>query len=640
MKLQLGLLHLDGRPVTPENSRRLLGELWNQPAEISGGNLDGSVLMLYRGQRITPEDDFETQPLRIGPYMMTWDGRLDNREEIANRVGLRNPQNRSDPEIVLFAYEMYGESVFASLVGEFALSVWSSKTKSLHFARSVCGARPLYYVIDRNTLTWSSDFAHLVRVTEVDLTVNDDYVVEYMVSLPATNITPLSKVAVVPPNRVVQFSRGRLTQTEELWNPSRVPFLGYRTDGEYEDHLREVLKEAVRVRLRSKRPVFAELSGGLDSSTITLVADRVLRSQNRSPEDLQTTSCVYERSTTCDESPFIRAIEEKRGIDSHLVHEEDLRATLGLADSEFLGLPNPLHCFPGRYPSIAKSMAPFGARVLLTGGGGDHLFWSEANGTPIVADHIHNGNVLRAHSECRTWSHAASGSYYELLLKRALPLALDSRFPAKSWNNRQEPPGWLHPKLQRRLLSSTPSFTGYASWRSTPSKRAQVFFVDLMYRYLGSGFLQEYSDLYVSHPYSHRPLVEFCLGTPISQFLRNGETRSLMRRAFRDLLPRKTVGRTSKGLLDESFTRTLQKEWSSVSEVDRWQICERGYVSYPLLSKSLTIASIGVIDQTGPLLRVFSLERWLRSLDHMRSDVTRKQGGCDIVHNFLPSQSV
>jgi asparagine synthase (glutamine-hydrolysing) len=633
MKLQLGLLHLDGRAVTPEDSQHLLGELWNQPAEISGGIVDGSVLMLYRGQRITPEDDFEIQPLRIGPYILTLDGRLDNREELANRVGLRNPQNRSDPEIVLFAYETYGESVFASLVGEFALSVWSSKTKSLQFARSACGARPLYYVIDRNILTWSSDFAHLIRVTGVDLTVNDDYVVEYMVSLPATNITPLTKVGVIPPNRVVQFSRGRLSHTEELWNPSRVPFLGYRTDGEYEEHLREVLKEAVRVRLRSKRPVFAELSGGLDSSTITLVADQVLRSQNRSPEDLQTTSCVYERSTTCDESPFIRVIEEKRGIDSHLVHEQDLKATLGLADPEFLGLPNPLHCFPGRYRTIAKSMAPFGARVLLTGGGGDHLFWSEANGTPIVADHIHNGNLLRAHDECRTWSHAASGSYYELLLKRALPLALDSWFPTKSRYNRQELPGWLHPRLEQRLPASTPRFTGHASWRSTPSKRAQVFFLELMYRYLGSGFLQEYSDLYVSHPYSHRPLVEFCLGTPVSQFLRDGETRSLMRRAFQDVLPRKTVRRTSKGLVDESFSRTLQKEWSSVSELRQWQICERGYVSYPLLSKSLTIASIGVVDQTGPLFRLFSLERWLRSLGHPRSDVTSEQADRGFVHN-------
>jgi len=622
MKIQFGSLHLDGRPATPLDSQTLLGDLCQKPAELSGLMAEDSVTMLYRGQRITPEEDFENQPLRIGWYTLTWDGRLDNREELASRIGITQLQSTPDPVIVLKAYIAFGKSVFADLVGEFALTLWCRRTKSLLFARSSCGARTLYYVIDNNQLTWSSDFAHLVRVTGVDLTVNDAYVVEYMVGLPATNITPLTRVGVVAPNRAIQFNRGRLTHTEELWNPSRAPFLEYRTDREYEEHLREVLKDAVRVRLRSKRPVFAELSGGLDSSTITLVADQLLRSQNRSPEGLQTTSCVYERSTTCDESPFIRVIEERRGIDSHLVHEEDLRATLGLQDPEFVGLPNPLHCFPGRYPTIAKSMAPFGARVLLTGGGGDHLFWSEANGTPIVADYIHNGGLLRAHGECRTWSHAASGSYYELLLKRALPLALESWLPAKSRYNRPKLPGWLHPRFQERLVSLTPSFTGYTSWRSTPSKRAQVFFLDQMFRYLGCGFLQEYNDLYISHPYSHRPLVEFCLGTPVSQFLRDGETRSLMRRAFGDLLPRKTARRTSKGLVDESITRTLQKEWSSVSELNQWQVCERGYVARPILWKSLTAANLGVADQAGRLFRLFSLERWLRSLRHVRPDVT------------------
>jgi asparagine synthase (glutamine-hydrolysing) len=634
MKIQFGSLYLDGRPVTPLDAQTLLGDLCETPAEISGLMAEDSVTMLYRGQRITPEEDFEDQPLRIGWHTLTWDGRLDNREELASRLGVTQLQSTPDPLIVLKAYIAFGKSVFADLVGEFALTLWCRRTKSLLFARSSCGARPLYYVIDKNKLTWSSDFAHLVRVTGVDLTVNDDYVIEYMVSLPSTNISPLSTIEVVPSNRVIQFNGARLTHTQELWNPTHVPSLVYHTDGEYEEHLREVLKEAVRVRLRSKRPAFAELSGGLDSSTITLLADQVLRSQNRSTEDLQTTSCVYERSQTCDESPFIRVIEEKRGIDSHLVHEKDLRTTLGLDEPEFVGLPNPLHCFPGRYPTIAKSMAPFGARLLLTGGGGDHLFWSEANGTPIVADYIRDGNLLRAHGECRTWSQAASGSYYDLLLKKALPLALENWFPAKSRYKRPELPGWLHPRLQQRLLSITPSFTGYTSWRSTPSKRAQVFFLELMFRYLGSGFLQEYSDLFVSHPYSHRPLVEFCLGTPISQFLRNGETRSLMRRAFHDLLPRKTVRRTSKGLLDESFTRALQKEWRGVSGLNRWEIFERGYVALPLLWKSLTIASIGLIDQTGPLFRLFSLERWLRSLGHARSNVTRNGLVCGRVRDF------
>jgi hypothetical protein len=141
-----------------------------------------------------------------------------------------------------------------------------------------------------------------------------------------------------------------------------------------------------------------------------------------------------------------------------------------------------------------------------------------------------------------------------------------------------------------------------------------------MFRYLGSGFLQEYDDLYFSHPYSHRPLVEFCMATPISQFLRNGQCRSVMRRAFRNLLPRKTARRVSKGLLDEGFSRALQREWASVIAMLHWQICEREYVTFKRLMDSLDQVRRGMLDLTGPLLRLFSLERWLRSLRNVRTE--------------------
>jgi asparagine synthase (glutamine-hydrolysing) len=622
MKLQLGLLHLDGRPVASDDWETLLGEFTGRTTETAGETTDGSLLMAYRGDRITPEDDYEIQPLLQGQYILTWDGRLDNREELATRAGLRHWETVSDNQIVLNAYERFGDPVFSDLVGEFALALWCGRTKSLRFARSACGARTLYYVLNRDTLIWSSSFAHLVRITGVDLTVNDKYVVEYLVSQPATNTTPLIHVDAIPSNSFVHFQDGSVKRTCELWNPTSISALRYRTDREYEEHFREQIMEAVKVRLRAKHRIFAELSGGLDSSTIVLMADQVLQSQNRSPDDLKTTSCVYERSETCDESPFIRAVEEKRGAETLPVHETDQKISLGLADPEFTGLPNALHCFPGRYPAVGALMLPYGARVLLTGRGGDHLFWSEADGTLIVADHIRNGNLSRAHSECRNWSRIASAPYYELLLKRAFPLAFESCFPAKSHYMRPTLPEWLDPKFHEQCVLMTPGFAGYQNRRVAPSKRAQVFFLEHMYRYLGAGFLQEYSELYVSHPYSHRPLVEFCLGTPVSQFLRNGETRSLMRRAFQHLLPRKTIGRGSKGLLDESITRAVQRELAAGFSVAHWQICEREYVAPTHLREVLKKARCGILDLTGPLLRLFSTERWLRSLNHVRSHQT------------------
>src|SRR5205807_2291763 len=149
-------------------------------------------------------------------------------------------------------------------------------------------------------------------VSGVDLTINDDYAIQYLVSQPSTKDSPLAHVHIIPPNRLVHFQDGSVKRTVELWNPMRVSAVQYRTDQEYEERCREELKQAVQTRLRAKGPIFSELSGGLDSSSIVLTADQVLRGRGESPHKLQTVSCVYEESRSCDEQPFIRAVEEKR----------------------------------------------------------------------------------------------------------------------------------------------------------------------------------------------------------------------------------------------------------------------------------------------------------------------------------------
>lgn len=631
MKLQLGLLYLDGRPPTIDDWGNLLGQFAERTTETAGEATNGSLLMAYRGDRITHEEYSEIQPLRGGPYILTWDGRLDNREELADRTGLRHYETLSDNQIVLTAYERFGDPIFSDLIGEFALALWCGKTRSLRFARSACGARNLYFVLTPKYLMWSSDFAHLVRASGVDLTVNDKYVVEYLVAQPATITTPLQHVDSIPSNSLVHFQAGRVKSKRELWNPTRVSEIRYRNDRDYEEHFREQIKEAVKVRLRAKDPIFAELSGGLDSSTIVLTADEILRSQNRPPGELQTVSCVYEQSETCDELRFIRAVADKRSVAPLLVHELDQKITLGLDNPQFTGLPNALHCFPGRYKRIAAHMQRYNARVLLTGRGGDHLFWSEADGTTVVADELRRMNIFQAHAECRRWSHVSSTPYYELLINRALPLAFESLYPTHSYYKRPETPAWIHPKHNNVRLSGNRDFESYQSWRAAPSRRAQVFFLQHMFRYLGSGFLQEFDQMYISHPYSYRPLIEFCLATPISQFLRDGKTRSLMRRSLTHLLPGKIVNRVSKGLLDESIARALNRERVHIGNLLNWQVCERGYVTHAPLADSLNNTRLGIVDLIGPLIRLFSLERWLRSLTCVRTSSIRMKD-----HPVLP----
>jgi asparagine synthase (glutamine-hydrolysing) len=262
-------------------------------------------------------------------------------------------------------------------------------------------------------------------------------------------------------------------------------------------------------------------------------------------------------------------------------------------------------------------MRDCGARILMTGSGGDHLFWSTPDGAVIIADQLQQGHFRAAHRECLAWSHFMNMPYVQLLLKQAVPLTIGIGRAAQY----QAPliPAWIHRTWRDRLLSDKHDVE-LAPRRSTlPSFRAHLRVIHSLFNLLSAGYHNEYHDLYFTHPYTHRPLVEFCLATPISQFLRAGQTRSLMRRALRDLLPAKVCCRRSKASPQESFIRALQQEWHDVLDLDRWQLCQRGFINPPQVTEHLNKFRLGLQLPGGGLLdRLFSAERWLRSLSLIR----------------------
>jgi asparagine synthase (glutamine-hydrolysing) len=616
MKLQVGLLQRDGRLATTEDLSRILGAFEAWEAETRGEIIDGPVAMAYRGDRITWEEESEVQPLKWGAYITTFDGRLDNREELGVRLNLTNLQSIPDPLIVAKAYSEFGVKIFADLIGEFALSLWCQKSRTLLFVRSVCGARPLYYVADRSRLVWSGDFGHLVRVSNIDLSVNYSYLLEYVVSQPNTKHSPLQKVNVIPPGTVLAFQDDQFKQLGELWNPTNIRSLKYRTDRDYEDHCREVLTQAVRARLRARSPVFSELSGGFDSSSLVMIGDGVLRDRNESTQGLRTVSCVFEDSESCDESPFIKAVEDARRLPGFRVTEKDQAITLALRDIAFTGLPNPLHCFPGRFLTYQVLMRRLGARVLFSGEGGDHLFWSVRDGTPVVADSLLKGHFVEMHAACATWSRFTNVPYVRLLFKQAFPLAMGSIFPSVSGYQPPQIPRWITRPYKEGLAEHVWD-AGVRSSRDMPSLRMHRYHIDLLFCQLGAGYVNEYRDMYVTYPYSHRPLVEFCLSVPTSQFLRAGQSRSLMRRSLSEVLPTKVLERRSKGGPGEALVRALHRELSNVTNVGQWQLCERGVADPEILMRDLN--KMRLQGDTGHVLRMLTAERWLRSLDRVHS---------------------
>jgi asparagine synthase (glutamine-hydrolysing) len=202
-----------------------------------------------------------------------------------------------------------------------------------------------------------------------------------------------------------------------------------RSDREYEEAWRDRVENAIARKLRTRHPVFCELSGGLDSTTLVLMADKALTRMGRSTRELTTVSLTFETSTTCDESHFIRIAETARGCTGIHVPESVQQPAFGLKDFTFTGAPNAYRFTPGRYRAIARSMKIADARVLLTGTGGDHLFWFDQGGSPELADLLVGWQLPSLISQGLEWSRAARVPLWQMLLSHALwPLAVTSSF--------------------------------------------------------------------------------------------------------------------------------------------------------------------------------------------------------------------
>jgi asparagine synthase (glutamine-hydrolysing) len=127
-----------------------------------GEYLQSNVGMVYRAFHTTAESHFECQPLVREGFVLAWDGRLDNRDEIRARAAANHEESPADVDLVFAAYREWGESCFAELMGDWALALWDPTRMRLILARDYIGVRRLFYRLDQEGVAWCSILEPLV----------------------------------------------------------------------------------------------------------------------------------------------------------------------------------------------------------------------------------------------------------------------------------------------------------------------------------------------------------------------------------------------------------------------------------------------------------------------------------------------
>ncbi len=280
MSVQFGRWNFEGQPPASDYIEKVSATIAPYGPDSNDSYSKGGVKILYRAFHTTNESQREAQP-HISPSgaVITWDGRLDNRAELISELrGFLTPGS-TDIEIVAAAHEKWGTNCLAKLIGDWALSIWNPTHRSLILAKDPIGTHHLYYSIDTDQITWCTILDPLVRFAGKTFALNEEYIAGWFSMFPAAHLTPYVDIHSVPPSSSVLLRPGKHGTKHiitKYWDFDPGKRICYRTDAEYEEHFRTVFAAAVQRRLRSDSPILAELSGGMDSSSIVCMADTVI----------------------------------------------------------------------------------------------------------------------------------------------------------------------------------------------------------------------------------------------------------------------------------------------------------------------------------------------------------------------------
>ena len=620
-----GIINFGGGPIDDEVLTQLARGL--EPFGPDGGSnvrLE-SAGMVYRAFHTNLESRSERQPLVHHGCALVWDGRLDNREELIRLLRDELRADRSDSALVMAAYKKWDARFLERIIGDFALSLWDSNSQTLFLARDPVGARLLFYQADGERFLWSSRLEALLNLRGATFAVNDEYIAGYLASRPTPELTPYKNILPVPPGNLLIAQAGKI-HLQRFWSLDPARQIRYRSDREYEEHFLQLFSEAVRARLRVDGPVWADLSGGLDSSSIVCVADRILEKETVQAHRLETVSAVFDHSPSSDERRFIRIVEAKRGRAGHHFLESEYPLLAESTFESFRIIPNPLETWSAYHKGVRRAMRAQGVRVRLCGVGGDELLTASSNPGPELCDLRVQGQLRDLHQRLQVWSLALKEPYIDLLWNHtvipSLPRHLRGMYKRTERNKQLAllESGFVKRfNLRDRLLGCRDTF-GFR----LPSARGQSIAFSTVSGVISAGHLLAWDPIEITYPFTHRPLVEFLQAIPPTQWIRPGEGRSLLRRTLRDYLPPEIAKRKGKGSPMQATLRAVCREWPRLRMLLKdARVCAAGYVNERALNTLIEHANFERNPESLLVTRIGFLELWLRDLERRSQTAER-----------------
>jgi asparagine synthase (glutamine-hydrolysing) len=496
--------------------------------------------------RMLPEDRYDRQPLidPTGRWMMVGDVRVDNRDEILERLGHRVGTEVADAELLFRGYCRWGDEVFDLIIGDFALGLLDARDETLTLVRDPAGQRPLHFHASDNFVAFASMPQGLHAHPNIPRQLARKEIAAFIANLPReSSSTFFEGLSRVPPGQLMRIRRGRV-ETRSYW---RLPDhqIYYPKQSDYIEAFREQLDRATRARLRGAGSrVGAHLSAGLDSGAVASTAARIMAPAGE--KVVAFTSAPREGfngpsipGRLGDESEIAAEVATRYPNMQHVIVR-----TGGASPLDTIGAHAELFQEPVGHPcnfvwwsAVHEEARSLGLSVMLTGEAGNLTISS--GGLPMLTEFVRTRRWARWLREARSVA-GASASWRGVLAMSFGPWVpaplwrtLLSRFATSGGGRR---PQLLHPSLFSELEPRAKA----AAKSDPPNKEDRQTRWELLQQHepgnFRKGVLAKWG-IDERDPTADRRLAEFCLALPAEQLFSGGVTRRLARLALIDRLP-------------------------------------------------------------------------------------------------------
>ena len=524
----------------PAMAARMAAVLAHRGPDDEGCWAEPLVALGHRRLSIIDLTPAGRQPMvdQTGRYVLVYNGEIYNYRELREELAARGHRFRSatDSEVLLCAYREWGAAALARLNGMWAFAIWDRERRELFAARDRAGKKPFYFATDATGNLYFASEIKALRAAGLRFGIAAQAAFDFLTQgtyghLGETGF--FDGVRQLPAGHFMVVRPGEEPVLTRYWRLPAIPDrdrLPY--DETFRSRFRDLLTDAVRLRLRADVQVGATLSGGLDSSTIVLLMDRI-----RGGEPLHLFTSLYPGSV-CDESPYFEAVAAR--VRRPVVHRvtppaaqwrEQLLRVLDHQEEPFGDTSIVAH-----YHLMEASRAE-GVPVILSGQGGDELLLGYPSLVQAyLGSLLAGGRVAEAVREIRRWSRGVGSSTSRVMraaIAHSVPLPLRDRMRQRF--------------VRGRAAMTTPRLRGAVSFRrfaATEGRTSIDSYISQMFTRFSLPHLTHYDDRNAMAfgvegrmPFLDHRLVELVFNVRREALFHNGFTKRVLRESFDDLLP-------------------------------------------------------------------------------------------------------